>query len=315
MQKIAPSVLRALRRHDLLSYQDVIADSLSPAVRIVTGKAAARRTPIGRSKFGGEPDLPDDHVWPTHEGRPLAFLGQIRMSDLPMNHLPSKKLPKRGCLWFWHDALGGWYQQYTRIAADWGYGFKITFEPGEQTALARRPFPEFPEPKIPKAKKLRYYSPPDCTPSPEVTIRYKPVWSIDHEALGTLFNKLERDDADEGWDRVLAFYREIHEETSSSGNHRLLGDIFEIGGSCLREDCHWMQVGRRKGLDRWAAQSGAKPATRRQTQCWQLLAILDTDEPHLNWVWGDAGRLCFFIREQDLAKCDFAKAECVLESA
>ena len=37
---------------------------------------------------------------------------------------------------------------------------------------------------------------------------------------------------------------------------------------------------------------------------WRLLLQLDNDD-ELNVGWGDAGRLYFWIRRQDLARCNF----------
>jgi alpha-tubulin suppressor-like RCC1 family protein len=38
--------------------------------------------PIGATKLGGDPDLPDGTQWPTDDDRPLAFVAQIALADL-----------------------------------------------------------------------------------------------------------------------------------------------------------------------------------------------------------------------------------------
>jgi len=43
---------------------------------------------------------------------------------------------------------------------------------------------------------------------------------------------------------------------------------------------------------------------------WRLLLQLDSDE-NVNWMWGDGGRLYFWIRKQDLAASDFSHIWCV----
>jgi uncharacterized protein YwqG len=45
---------------------------------------------------------------------------------------------------------------------------------------------------------------------------------------------------------------------------------------------------------------------------WRLLLQLDTD-PKVGFVWGDSGRLYFWIREQDARAGDFSKAWAILQ--
>jgi uncharacterized protein YwqG len=40
---------------------------------------------------------------------------------------------------------------------------------------------------------------------------------------------------------------------------------------------------------------------------WVLLLQIDTDEKGPGWMWGDVGRLYYWIRRQDLAVCDFSQ--------
>jgi uncharacterized protein YwqG len=43
---------------------------------------------------------------------------------------------------------------------------------------------------------------------------------------------------------------------------------------------------------------------------WRLLLQLDSDE-HTEWMWGDVGRLYFWIRQQDLADQNFGHIWCI----
>ncbi len=43
---------------------------------------------------------------------------------------------------------------------------------------------------------------------------------------------------------------------------------------------------------------------------WRLLLQLDSDD-NPKWMWGDAGRLYFWIREQDLAERNFSRVWCI----
>jgi hypothetical protein len=46
---------------------------------------------------------------------------------------------------------------------------------------------------------------------------------------------------------------------------------------------------------------------------WQLLLQLDSDEERLGWMWGDAGRLYFWARQQDIAQCEFNNSWALLQ--
>ncbi|MBD8007492.1 DUF1963 domain-containing protein, partial [Bacillus norwichensis] len=54
----------------------------------------------GRSRVGGDPDLPPDWEWPmTVDGQAMTFLAQLNLQDL-VQHDSSAFLPKEGMLSF-----------------------------------------------------------------------------------------------------------------------------------------------------------------------------------------------------------------------
>lgn len=55
--------------------------------------------PIGGTKLGGTPDLPAGSPWPWHEGRPMAFVGQVNLADVAPLVEPGL-LPSAGVLSF-----------------------------------------------------------------------------------------------------------------------------------------------------------------------------------------------------------------------
>jgi hypothetical protein len=75
--------------------------AIRPAGQIVRKKGA---TPVGASKLGGKPDVPADFVWPKFQKRPLAFLAQLRMADLPATVRADLALPTEGLLAFFFDS-------------------------------------------------------------------------------------------------------------------------------------------------------------------------------------------------------------------
>ena len=54
----------------------------NPLIMKTTRKA--RPLPVGKSKFGGYPDLPDGFQWPLFEDEPLAYIGQLNLENIAL---------------------------------------------------------------------------------------------------------------------------------------------------------------------------------------------------------------------------------------
>jgi len=146
------------------------------SIRIET-TLQAKDLPIGASKFGGLPDLPDGLEWPCfwHTSEmsqvpdanaptdppsftPLPLVAQIRLSDVAAYDL-EHRLPPKGWLWFFTDrssiyelhGLGAFY------AGTWCS--KVLFCPDEGVKLHRREPPEgLPGDRPWKVRKLEFRS-------------------------------------------------------------------------------------------------------------------------------------------------------------
>jgi uncharacterized protein YwqG len=46
---------------------------------------------------------------------------------------------------------------------------------------------------------------------------------------------------------------------------------------------------------------------------WRLLLQIDTDEDGPGWMWGDGGRIYYWIKQQDLASLRFDDAWLILQ--
>lgn len=77
--------------------------AMRPAAQLSIKKAACRN---GASKIGGPPDVPSDFMWPTHEESPLAFVAQVRLSDVSATVARDLALPSKGLLSFFLGADG-----------------------------------------------------------------------------------------------------------------------------------------------------------------------------------------------------------------
>jgi hypothetical protein len=77
-------------------------------LRVIRLWPRARADDPRASCFGGLPALPQGYVWPTFEGEPLLFLGQINCAEVRAAIGPNP-LPERGLLEFYgdHDEVTG----------------------------------------------------------------------------------------------------------------------------------------------------------------------------------------------------------------
>jgi hypothetical protein len=121
--------------------RDDILELRRPAIRLVTKVTAQDDIAPGQSRIGGVPDLPESFAWPAFEGKPMAFLAQLNLAEIPANvHL--KPLPTRGLLYVF-SMLG-------RMTADDDYDpdcchgsdepglSQILYYDGDLAALTRR---------------------------------------------------------------------------------------------------------------------------------------------------------------------------------
>ena len=310
MARNAAAVLQLLKQHGLETYADLVRDELEPAVRLVA-RPSRHAVPLGRSKLGGEPHLPEATAWPMHRtGRPMHFLAQVRLSGLPKGHLPRGLLPESGWLYFWWDSTC-----WAIESDDWqGDGFIVTFEPDESLPLSPRQFPSFQAEAPPHLRKIKWYTPPEFKPDPELAVRMLPVMSVRNDAIHRLGDAAKGTFGRNAFNRVLDFYRDVLVERGPG--HRLLGDAFEMQGD-MRQECHRESRAcgypLRGGEPPPPEQLPYKPSTEDEKRPWRMLAVFDTDE-RLGWEWSDAGRLYFWIREQDLAARRFDLAHYAVDS-
>lgn len=110
------------------SAAEAIGRTASPCVFVVPEACDESEIPLGHSKVGGRPDLPDDIEWPWAVDHPTWFLAQIRLADLPW----AGPLPHASVLWFFYDDQSG----------SAGPGSRVLL--GGEATLARRDCPHDP---------------------------------------------------------------------------------------------------------------------------------------------------------------------------
>lgn len=290
------------------------------AATLLRPRGVDESLPIGASRLGGQPDLPESVPWPSWDGfierdrildaerstsmkkalaalgasvpdgalciprgckpAPLSLLAQLNLTEIPDG---TGLLPEHGWLCFFYDA----------VQQPWG------FEPRHRGA-ARVLYVEH------DAGPLRRIEPPPgverfvaTTLQPEVTATL-PRWAYQlglgsEQAENDLYNELFGNDADERPD------------------HRLFGWPKQIQGDMDRE-CQLVT----NGINCGSATRGHRSAKAKRLEAgindWVMLLQIDSDgDTPPGWAWGDGGCVYFWIRRQDLAARRFERAWAILQ--
>jgi uncharacterized protein YwqG len=258
--------------------QIVALDRHSVALR---SEPVAREIPLGTSRLGGEPDLPPSVPWPEWRGRPLSFVAQIGMSDLPQ--VPDQALPMAGLLSFFYD---GEQEVWGFDPRDRG-GWRVLWaDPGAPLESRRSPA-ELADHGRFRARGL----------SPTIEVTHVSPESAELEQLG-----LSRDE----WFR----YAELVEEADTGPIHRFLGHPDPIQGD-MQLECQLVTNGLYCG-DGSAYKDPRADALRAGAVDWRLLLQIDSDDD-AEMMWGDVGRLYYWLTTDAFARRDWTSSWMILQ--
>lgn len=264
---------------------------------------------IGVSKFGGVPDLPRDFVWPyckiinrkkfvlpiinrknKEENKALSFLCQINLEDAAKFD-KENLLPKKGMLYFFYEAA----------TTPWGFDPKdkgssrVFYYEGDILSLAKIELPS----DIDK----------DCI-FPEIKIDFKNTLEVPYiEEYAEYYEDVEYDEYVEAR-KTNGFEEEV-------GNRSKLLGYADIIQNSIQTECEAVSRGMYMGDDKaWRALSKKEEEDiMERSKDWILLFQLDTvtDEKDFELMWGDMGRLYFYIRKDDLINRHFENVWTVLQ--
>lgn len=280
-----------------MKMEDMIQAMACNGIVLQIGDAAVEAG-VGATRFGGRPDVPADFVWPvfrtaTYEDdeekdRPLTFLAQFQCAELAAWDVAGL-LPKTGLLSFF----------YEMDSERWGYdpqdeGCARVYWFADST-LAPREFPE----DLTAQNRL---------PARHITLQSQtclPDWA--DFVLGRE-------------DMLADCYDEFYEERAMLEGDRLecssklLGWPDIIQNNMTRE-CELVRRGYYLGgLWEDIPVQVYDEATQHSLAQWQLLFQLDTAEQGaFTLLFGDSGRLYFYIRKEDLAQQNFDKVWTILQ--
>ena len=280
-------LLRRLRAVDLGRVADRLVEAAEPSVRFTAQRVDEASLPVGSSKLGGRPDVRSDFPWPSWKGQPLSFLGQIDLADV-VGYPGADALPESGLLLFFYEALaqGAWGFD----PEDRGSGVVVYASAPRESLVRRDPPPEL-EGTAFGACALRFRE--------RLTL---PWWqSIFVQGLEL---------SNEEVDRYDALIEELEQEDEGDLIHQILGHPIPIQNE-MQLECqlvsHGINVGGPAGYEDPRVAELAAGAT-----AWRLLLQLDSEEA-AGMMWGDMGRLYFWIRAEDLADFRFEESWLVLQ--
>jgi uncharacterized protein YwqG len=233
------------------------------------------------SGFGGTPLLPPGTAWPSKNGEPLTFLADL---DLASVHaaLPVPWLPAAGRLLFFYDAAN---QPWGFDPKDRGSWAVVLVPDGTATANAT-PAPV----------------PPALTRHAVAFQRIETYPSWQRPEVAAL--KLTDQEADLFIEACSAVYGE-------APRHQMSGFPDPVQGDEMALECQLASNGLYCG-DSSGYLSSRASALRDGVKDWRLLLQIDSDDD-LGVMWGDAGILYFWIREDDARASRFEQAWVVLQ--
>lgn len=294
MAHCTPEELR--ERFEAEGYPEVARELIAgsrPAIAINREPVNDDDIPLGVSKLGGMPDLPQGTSWPRRDGRPLAFLGQFALADVPRLEGQAEELPTGGLLSVFYDAVE---QPWGFDPKDKGGAVMLYWESPRDLARTSPPEGAYGEDE-------EYDS-----PFTACRVQYEVITTYPEIGLGAIRS-------DDG-EAILGLYSEVvhaGQGDEDSPRHQFLGLPLAIQSAEMGEECQMASNGIYLGDGDIAKKDRARAKELKAgAKDWMLLLQIDSDDA-AGWMWGDVGIIYFWIRRQDLASRDFSKAWCVLQ--
>lgn len=280
------------------SYKTELLEILFPSIRINAERCSISELPLGASRMGGVPDMPESMPWPvwnipedstyrlnsslSQGSVPLDLIAQINLRDLT-GFIGAEDLPDRGWLYFF----------YATESQVWGFDPKdkgssrVLYYNGPLDSLKRRIPPRIAEEE--------YFS---CL------LHFCEDWTLPND-----FNPHGKPLSIEESDN----YSEMLEELSGGTEvrHRLLGFPWLIQNE-MELECQLVSNGIYCGNSSGYQSEEAK-ALAEGAADWRLLMQIDSDEDNPGWMWGDGGSIYFWIKDQDLQAKNFENTWLILQ--
>lgn len=239
--------------------------------------------PIGSSRIGGKPDLPKNIQWPGWNGSSLSFIAQINLAELTVFDI-EQELPNEGILFFFFDQT----QQAWGDRPDQKDGFRTIFLHNIEEPLCPREFPNDLE------AEARF---------PAVKVHYSQEWSI--PGWEVVSHGYRRFLSDEEWE----YYNNL--EGGQGEINKLLGHPKLIQGPIMEKECEMVAHGIGFASPEYKDELFMAKIEQAKHR-WKLLFQIDSIRD-CNMMWGDVGRLYYWIDRNSLKNRDFGNIWVILQ--
>ncbi len=258
----------------------IMADS-RPCIRLKLDYTPDETIPVGASKVGGSPDVPEGFMWPVWNSVPLMFIAQIRLSEAK-SFDEENLLPESGLLYFFFDQEAFDYMPYEATLGTNG-PYKVIYLEDERTPLARMSHPS-----LKKDGSYEIYEYEAAVVSFEQDLspffEYPLYYANGSQAVHLTLSEEEKAN-------YMNFWIEAQEKHPQPF-HQLLGyeeDAQGIFQATINAHAAW-RIG--------------------EPEDWILLFQVDSDGGDIpqnrpNFLWGDTGLIHYCINKNDLRACNF----------
>lgn len=234
---------------------------------------------IGQSKMGGKPDMLSTTKWPaTRSNKHLSFIGQLNCEELkPFDR--DGLLPDQGLISFFYCAD----QEAWGFNPDDSDKFRVTYTELADN-LERAYFPE-------DLETHSIFQPNELTFHTSLSL---PGWN--HDSIDGVLSDEETDN---------------YIKASGGSSNQMFGYADCVQGP-MELECqlvtHGIYCGNSTGYN-----DPRRKALEPGKEDWIRLLQIDSEEDHTGMMWGDLGKLYFWIRKQDLKDKKFDKCWCILQ--
>lgn len=234
---------------------------------------------LGKSKFGGLPDLPKNIDWfKETSGKSLSFIAQLNLEEI-QGFNNSESLPKKGMLYIFYSAA----------QEAWGYDYKDKDKFKVYCSLDTTNL----EPKLVPSDLEDYDTYMSCE------LNFSQSYSLPEGKNDFVMKTLNTDEQE--------IYRLLKYPVT---NHKIFGYANSIQGE-MELECQLVTNGIYCG-DPSGYQDPKRKELEKDAKDWLLLLQVDTDEK-AHMMWGDCGRLYFWIKKTDLEKLNFEDTWVILQ--
>lgn len=251
-----------VRHHAPAHLHDELIALLRPAIALTAMPADDTQIPIGASKFGGAPDVPEGFEWPMWDGKPLGFLAQINLEEVAPYDVETL-LPDQGILLFFQRYRGGFFSVDSKTYVQYVEGESV-------------------RPSLPPSK----FDPKEAWQIPPCRITPSARWTLTDWGASELF---ETSTAKE-WEAI----GDLLDNIAPSIEHQLLGYAKSVQGS--------VEIDAQIQATQIAYSQTPEQTEQGALQWLPLLQIdsqFDMDS-NPQWTFGDMGVIQFMIRRADL---------------